>query len=773
MQKPPDYRASRNASTQARSDDGWRPHSQGVLLLAFILLPFGGALAYAGNAWAAVCYHLFADGGMLVLWLAAALGLGLLVLRAIKTSERQMPAALHFSTAAALGLGIESLIVLGLGLAGWLNVASAWALLVIGGAAGVFCIWSGERAAEPDSLWLWLKAPAGREWTWLLATPFLAIVLVGAMAPPGMLWSPGEPHGYDVVEYHLQIPREWFEAGRIVPLEHNVFSYFPFNVEMHFLLAMHLRQGPWAAMYLAQLMHAAFMGLTVVAVYGFAVRLCQSAAAPSDDSTAGHLEHFSGCNGVGSSKSVAAEAATPARPGYTNVKPAPAPSTQHSSLLAIIAALSLLTVPWLTQIACIAYDEGGFLLFGVLAIGWSFSATFEAKNRLRRFALAGVMAGFAAGSKLTGVPEVLVAVPVASGAAALWFMLSRRNSVEKRGQWRGIAVFCLAGLLSFSPWLLRNMAWAGNPVFPELMPVLGHGHFNAAQVDRWEKAHKPPVEQQSPRARLVALRDQVALGWQFGYLLLPLGLIAFVLSIRRPQAWFLFGLLLILTVFWLGFTHLQARFFLLAAPICALLIAQVDWRFSGISRSALNSREQLRASDLVGSAPRTVPTAAQGTVGSADPTRFSRGASIAISLLVGLAITVAWWKTHNELLDRLYGPAGKKAAVLGIDNLNWLSLDHLVPEGVPDNVTLVLVGEARAFWYAGLPMSRLKYRTVFDVKGEGHDFVTAWAGPVANRPLTWRLIDPAELIRLSRTYRDLPEVPEGILKDGAPYVEKP
>src|SRR5207302_7859042 len=110
-------------------------------------------------------------------------------------------------------------------------------------------------------------------WLWLLVIPFLAIAVLGAFMAPMALWGPTEPNGYDVVEYHLQIPREWFEAGRIQALHHNVFSYFPFNVEMHYLLAMHLRGGPWAGMYLAQFMHALFIALAALAVYGLSRRL--------------------------------------------------------------------------------------------------------------------------------------------------------------------------------------------------------------------------------------------------------------------------------------------------------------------------------------------------------------------------------------------------------------------------------------------------------------------------------------------------------------------
>src|SRR5208337_2754538 len=95
------------------------------------------------------------------------------------------------------------------------------------------------------------------------------VVTLAACFPPGILWG-DEPNGYDVVEYHLQVPREWFEAGRILPLHHNVFSFFPFNVEMHYLLAMFLHDGPWAGMYLAQMMHVGFCLMAAWAVFALA-----------------------------------------------------------------------------------------------------------------------------------------------------------------------------------------------------------------------------------------------------------------------------------------------------------------------------------------------------------------------------------------------------------------------------------------------------------------------------------------------------------------------
>ena len=111
----------------------------------------------------------------------------------------------------------------------------------------------------------WLTVPADWEWLWLAALPVLALAIVSAYAPPGSLWG-DEPNGYDVTEYHLQIPREFFELHRVAPLHHGIFSYFPQGVEMHYLLAMQLTGGPWAGMYLAQLMHLTFVAAAIIAV---------------------------------------------------------------------------------------------------------------------------------------------------------------------------------------------------------------------------------------------------------------------------------------------------------------------------------------------------------------------------------------------------------------------------------------------------------------------------------------------------------------------------
>ena len=325
---------------------------------------------------------------------------------------------MRFVSSIALGLGTISLLTLGLGLAGLLHHGSAVAIICVGIALALtLALKQKTRLSE----WLgWAKQPAGWDWLWIAACPFAAIAVVGAMFPAGLLWRGGDPSFYDVVEYHLQVPREWFEAGRIIPLSHNVFSFFPFNVEMHYLLAMHLCGGPWAAMFLAQLMHLAFLALFVVAVYAFAL-----------EATLWHV-HPVRAEGMERKKDLVS------RDFLGTTQPTRAGSPCHGGglgkLPAITAALAVGTVPWVIQLAPVAYDEGGFLLFGTLAIAWVCRAIWDDLHRTRRLVIAGVFAGFACGAKLTAVPEVLLRWP--SFVAHRFSCSSARASGNRRGRYQ-------------------------------------------------------------------------------------------------------------------------------------------------------------------------------------------------------------------------------------------------------------------------------------------------------------------------------------------------
>ncbi|MCP4591530.1 MAG: hypothetical protein GY842_12365, partial [bacterium] len=151
---------------------------------------------------------------------------------------------------AALGLGGVGLLVLACGVLGWLDRTCWLALLAIMSIAGVLRLWrcgAGERGCSPERLSMTPAAEAAATaeeeaeaedrhqsngeagersagrflWLWLAVCPFAALAILAAVTPPGVLWAE-EGNGYDVLEYHLQLPKEYLEAGRIDYVPHNV-----------------------------------------------------------------------------------------------------------------------------------------------------------------------------------------------------------------------------------------------------------------------------------------------------------------------------------------------------------------------------------------------------------------------------------------------------------------------------------------------------------------------------------------------------------------------
>jgi hypothetical protein len=137
----------------------------------------------------------------------------------------------------ALGLGILSLFVFFTGLAGFLGVWQSWFGLVLG--VLVF--------SKPILAWLAEWRPALRNIQeesnlerfsrWFV---ILLVVLAGlqALAPP-LKW--------DSLAYHLELPQQYVDAGRITYLSDNLFVGFPQLAEMMFTWATALGSGSTAA----------------------------------------------------------------------------------------------------------------------------------------------------------------------------------------------------------------------------------------------------------------------------------------------------------------------------------------------------------------------------------------------------------------------------------------------------------------------------------------------------------------------------------------------
>lgn len=436
--------------------------------------------------------------------LAAAWGLGRIALRKLRL-DVVIGSAEAWAVTLGLGLSLWSLVTLGLGVCGVLNrvvfVLAAAAAIVGGVLASRSDLTPVETSSQTASTPLALRLLP-----WGIVAPFLLAMMLGSMLPS---------IDFDVKEYHLQGPKEWFQSGRVEMLPHNVYTSFPFLTEMLSLSAMVLR-GDWFRGALAgQLVLMTFAPLTALGVYALARRL-------------------------------------------------------FSPLAAWCAVVVWLTIPWTLRISVIAYAEGGitcYLLLSTLAAARTLQTT-DPALRLRWTLATGLLAGSAASCKYPGVLTVVIPAGVVLTIAA-WRQF-RSQSL------RTVGLYSVGVLATFGPWMLKNTIETGNPVYPLLWSVFGGSNFDAATNVRWEAAHGPPkflLEQPSrivpdllAHGREVALRSDWLSPLLFG--LAPLSLLP---AFRRRNVLALWGAVAWLFFTWLWLTHRIDRFWIPMLPVVATL----------------------------------------------------------------------------------------------------------------------------------------------------------------------------------------------------------
>jgi len=124
----------------------------------------------------------------------------------------------------ACGLGLLSTFTL---LAGLVGVGSSpFPYLLLLAVAGLLAWRSRPGPAEKQAAPLPGAGPGRKDlgvcWNWLLL-PLGLVIVLGAMLPP---------LDFDVREYHMQVPREWHQQGKITFLHHNVYGNMPLGVEI-------------------------------------------------------------------------------------------------------------------------------------------------------------------------------------------------------------------------------------------------------------------------------------------------------------------------------------------------------------------------------------------------------------------------------------------------------------------------------------------------------------------------------------------------------------
>ena len=449
----------------------------------------------------------------------SAIAVGNLVLRALRLRSRL---GTWERLASGYGLGTTGLGVVTL-IAGRLGTLSPWGVriaLAIPILAEGLCLFAEARVrdgrisaneiSDGDQSGRWsIVAVVGFA---AIAGPFLWIMALGAMLPTV---------DFDAIEYHLQGPKEYYQAGRIAFLPHNVYTSMPFSIEMLHLLGMEVVADWWLGALVGQLLVAFFAPMAAVLI-GLTARR------------------------VGSDRA------------------------------AWVAAIAYLTTPWIYRLAVLPYVEGPLCYFHAALI-WAVTRTSTKVEgdlpsgasrpsiSLCQAALVGLLAG---GAMAIKYPALISAVlPLAVWAT--WAAWRSRD-------WRVAFAYGLGLAIVMAPWLGKNLLDTGNPVYPLGYRVFGGSHWDSARDAKWSAAHGPKSIEAGAFLRSVvdvAGRSD----WQ-SPLFAALVPLAFLRRKVRGSAGWLAGYSAYVFLTWWFFTHRLDRFWLPILPPLAILAGLgADW----------------------------------------------------------------------------------------------------------------------------------------------------------------------------------------------------
>tara|TARA_R110002095_G_scaffold9707_2_gene14966 strand:- start:1194 stop:3521 length:2328 start_codon:yes stop_codon:yes gene_type:complete len=385
--------------------------------------------------------------GIALVILAGAWGLGQLITRLIKVPLAPFSAE---RTVFAYGVGLSavSLLTLGGGLIGILSQWLSYLVLILFAVIGALSACSESKSKTGTALLFKLTLPDTitpellfRVGCCLLIAPFVLSMFLGSMLPS---------IDYDVLEYHFGGPKEYYQQGHIGFLPHNVYTSFPFLTEMLILLGMTLKADWYLGALAGKLVLMSFALFTALGVFATARRWFGSNA------------------------------------GW-------------------LAATIFLTTPWTYRMSIIAYTEGGlsfylmaslFSLILTIQVLRTWSApvdesieSIESRPTLWSYAcLTGLLSGSAMACKYPGVLSVVIPLGLTLLGFS-WWLLKEEKQLRVSVTLKLGVIFSIGTLLTIGPWLLKNIAETGNPVYPLLYSVFGGVDLNEQLNIKWKGGH--------------------------------------------------------------------------------------------------------------------------------------------------------------------------------------------------------------------------------------------------------------------------------------------
>jgi hypothetical protein len=425
--------------------------------------------------------------------------------------------ALNIAVQAAAGFGLLSVGILVFGSTIGINTLWAWLILII------------LVAVFRRSLWGWLKKWSGLSVISSAHDNLSKLILAGSavILLLSFISAQAPPVKFDALVYHLALPRDYLNAGKIIYVPENMFWGMPQLGEMLYTWIMALA-GQEAAATLGWLIG----GLAILGLFGCSSRFLGRRAAWV--TIASLLSGFT-----------------------------------------LEASLSWGYVDWSVIL------DG--LVFVVFVDDW------RSSREPRKLLLAGIFAGLALSTKYTAGILTLVGLGIIiwdffkkkRGVTAESAFLASGQEITEHSLLKSILIFGLPVILVYLPWGIKNMLPTGNPFYPLLFPA---GEMDRFRLDfyqqsawgNWQDVLFLPL-----RATLAGVEGAPGYSASIGPLLIglaPFSLLSWSANSRQNRnivgtalLVFLIGLLIWITAGRYSVLLIQSRMYFSIFPAFALL----------------------------------------------------------------------------------------------------------------------------------------------------------------------------------------------------------
>ncbi len=210
------------------------------------------------------------------------------------------------------------------------------------------------------------------------------------------------PVSRDALTHHLAVPKLWVEGGGLIEIPHVLFSYYPQLLDLLYTIPL-LAGHDIAAKYI----HFLFAALTALLIFGLVRR-------------------------------------------------------RLSAGWGALAGIMFLTVPLVAKLSITVYVDLGLMFFTMAAL-CAAVLWLEDASRVKWLLIAAVCSGLALSTKY----NAMVSFVVLSLLVPFFYLNTRHNKgAEQVNTVKYGVIFVVVSMLVFSPWLMRNVALTGNPLYP-------------------------------------------------------------------------------------------------------------------------------------------------------------------------------------------------------------------------------------------------------------------------------------------------------------------